>query len=80
MVQQLTAAGAEKTVQTSELVQKTLHGALANMRELADSANKAQGDAFAIVSKRVATNLDELKAMLLPPNDRAASDWPTSNF
>ena len=69
LVQQATAAGSlsEKTSKAGELVQKALHEALANMRELADTAYKSQTDAFAVVSKRVEANLDELKAMLQPP-------------
>jgi phasin family protein len=69
LVQQATAAGSmtEKSSKAGELVQKALHEALANMRELADTAYKSQTDAFAVVSKRVEANLDELKAMLQPP-------------
>ena len=69
LVQQVTAAGTmtDKTTKAGELVQKALHEALANMRELADSAYRSQTDAFAVVSKRVEANLDELKAMLQPP-------------
>ena len=68
LVQQVTAAGTltDKTAKAGELVQKALQEALANMRELADSAYKSQTDAFAVVSKRVEANLDELKAMLQP--------------
>ena len=69
LVQQATAGGSltEKTTKAGELLQKALHEALENMRELADTAYKSQTDAFVVVSKRVEANLDELKAMLQPP-------------
>lgn len=69
LVQQATAGGSltEKGTKAGELLQKALHEALENMRELADTAYKSQTDAFLVVSKRVEANLDELKALLQLP-------------
>jgi len=57
---------AEKSAKTDELVQQALQKALANMRELAEAGYKAQADTFAVVSKRVQENIQELKTLLQP--------------
>jgi phasin family protein len=54
----------EKSAKTGELVQQALQKALANMRELAEAGYKAQSDTFAVVSKRVQENIQELKTLL----------------
>jgi phasin family protein len=68
LVQQATQPGSatEKSVKTGELVQQALQKALANMRELAEAGSKAQADTFAVVSKRVQENIQEVKALLQP--------------
>ena len=43
-----------------------LQKALANMRELAEAGYKAQADTFAVVSRRVQENIQELKTLLQP--------------
>lgn len=49
-----------------EAVQQALHKALADMQELAETAYRAQADSYAVISKRVAENVEELKALLQP--------------
>jgi phasin family protein len=68
LVQQVTLSGSatEKSAKAGELVQQALHNALANMQELAEAGYKAQSDTFAIVSKRVQENIQELQALLQP--------------
>jgi phasin family protein len=68
LVQQATLSGSatEKSAKAGELVQQALHNALANMQELAEAGYKAQSDTFAIVSKRVEENIQELQALLQP--------------
>ncbi|WP_175150291.1 phasin family protein [Paraburkholderia ultramafica] len=51
---------------TGEVVQQTLRKALVDMRELADTAYRAQSDSFAVVTKRVAEHVEELKTLLQP--------------
>jgi phasin family protein len=54
----------EKSTKKSELVQQAVQTALANMRELAETAYRSQADAQAMIGKRVQENLDELKSLL----------------
>ncbi|MEM5428805.1 phasin family protein [Cupriavidus oxalaticus] len=49
-----------------ELARHALQKALANLRELADIAQKAQADSVAVASKRLAENVEELKALFKP--------------
>jgi phasin family protein len=68
LMQQLTQSGsaAEKTAKTSEVVQQALQKALANMKELAEAGYKAQADTFAVISRRVQENIQEVKTLLQP--------------
>ena len=68
LVQQATQSGSatEISAKTGELVQQALHKALENMRELAEAGYKAQSDTFAVISKRVQENIQELQALLQP--------------
>jgi phasin family protein len=49
-----------------EVVQQALHKALVDMQDLADTAYRAQSDSVAVVTKRVAEHVEELKALLQP--------------
>ncbi len=49
-----------------ELAQHAIRKTLANLRELADIAQKAQADSVAVASKRAAENVEELKALFKP--------------
>jgi len=68
LVQQATQSGSatEISAKTGELVQQALHKALENMRELAEAGYKAQSDTFAVITKRVQENIQELQALLQP--------------
>jgi phasin family protein len=56
----------EKSAKTGELVQQGVQKALANMRQLAEAGYKAQADTFAVISKRVEENIQELKTLVQP--------------
>jgi hypothetical protein len=58
--------GTESKPAAGEAVQQALHKALADMQELAMTAYRAQADSYAVISKRVAENVEELKAILKP--------------
>ena len=47
----------------SELAKAAFEKAIANMKDLAETAQKANSDAYEIVSARVKASIDELKAM-----------------
>ena len=61
-----TAAEGSSSEKASHLVQQILQKTLQNMRELADTAYKAQSETVAVVNRRLQENLEELKAMLQP--------------
>jgi phasin family protein len=56
----------EPTANASERVQQSLHKALVDMQELANTIYRAQSDSVAVVTKRVAERVEELKAALQP--------------
>ena len=58
--------GAQSKATASEAVQQALHKALTDMQELAETAYRAQADSYAVISKRVAENVEELKALVQP--------------
>lgn len=47
-------------------VQANARTALSDVRELVDTAYRAQADSIAVISKRVAENVEEWKALLQP--------------
>ncbi|WP_257993545.1 TIGR01841 family phasin [Cupriavidus pauculus] len=49
-----------------ELTQGALQKSLANLRDLADIAQKTQADSVSAASKRIAENVEELKALFKP--------------
>lgn len=59
-------SGTQTKPGAGEAVQQVLHKALADMQELAETAYRAQADSYAAISKRVAENVEELKALLQP--------------
>jgi phasin family protein len=59
-------SGAQSKPAAGEAMQQALHKALADMQELAETAYRAQADSYAVISKRVAENVEELKALLQP--------------
>lgn len=52
--------------QTAELVQQSLHKALADMQQLAQAAYQSQAESYAVIAKRVEENVQELKTLLQP--------------
>lgn len=49
-----------------EFIRQALHRSLVDAQELADTAYRAQADSIAVVTKRVAEHVEELKASLQP--------------
>jgi phasin family protein len=64
LVTRLSASGNKPAENTGEVVRQALHKALVDMQELADTAYRAQSDSFAVVTKRAAEHVEELKALL----------------
>ncbi|MBV8626321.1 MAG: phasin family protein [Paraburkholderia sp.] len=61
---QMSAAGGVASPQAAELVQQTLHKALADLQQLAQAAYQSQADSYAVIQKRVEENVEELRALL----------------
>jgi phasin family protein len=66
LVTQRTAPGGEPFASAGELVQQVWRKSLANMRELADTVCKTQSDSLAMISRRVAENVEESRVLLQP--------------
>ncbi|RDK06538.1 phasin family protein [Cupriavidus lacunae] len=66
LIAQRTAADAKASGNAGEVVQQGLRKAVTNMQDLADTLYKTQADCFAVISKRVTENVEELKARLQP--------------
>lgn len=60
------AAGDNAATGAMELTQGALQTSLANLRDLADIAQKTQADSVSAASKRIAENVEELKALFKP--------------
>ncbi|MBC8635405.1 phasin family protein [Caballeronia sp. EK] len=50
----------------SEAVQQAFYATLSDVRELFGTAYRAHSDSYAVISKRVAENVEELRALLQP--------------
>jgi phasin family protein len=66
LVARATQSGAQPAANTGEVVQQALHKALVDMQELAGTAYRAQSESVAVVTKRVAEHVEELKTLLQP--------------
>lgn len=64
LAQKQAASGGVPSAQTAELVQQTLHKALADMQQLTQAAYRTQADSYAVIAKRVEENVEELKSLL----------------
>jgi phasin family protein len=64
LANQMSASGGPQAANTAELVQQTLHKALADMQELAQAAYQTQAETYAVITKRVEENIQELKTLL----------------
>lgn len=58
--------GGQSIANTGDTVKQTLHKALVDVQDLADTAYRAQSDSVAVVTKRVAERVEELKTRLQP--------------
>ena len=66
LVTRLKSPGSESAVAAGEAVQKKLQKAFVDMQELADTAYRAQTDSIAVVTRRIAERVEELKALTQP--------------
>jgi phasin family protein len=66
LVARLRTPGSESPGATGEGVQKALQRAFVDMQELADAAYRAQTDSIAVVTKRFAEHVEELKVLVQP--------------
>jgi phasin family protein len=66
LVTRVAQSGAQPAANTGEVVQQAVHKALVDMQELADTACRAQSDSVAVVTRRVAEHVEELKTLLQP--------------
>ncbi|GAB3625984.1 hypothetical protein PTE30175_01021 [Pandoraea terrae] len=64
LVTQMSSSGGVPSPNTAELVQQTLHKALADMQELAQTAYQTQAETYTVLTKRVEENIQELKMLL----------------
>lgn len=55
-----------KPAGASEAVQQAFYTTLSDVRELFGTAYRAQSDSYAVISKRVAENVEELRTLLQP--------------
>ncbi|TCG08437.1 chemotaxis protein [Paraburkholderia steynii] len=65
-VARCTQPGGQSIAIAGDTVKQTLHKALVDVQDLADTAYRAQSDSVAVVTKRVAERVEELKALLQP--------------
>ncbi|WP_179404422.1 phasin family protein [Burkholderia guangdongensis] len=65
VVTRLSTSGAQPA-KAGEVVQSALHKALGDMQELANTAYRAQSDSLAVITKRAAEHVEELKTLLQP--------------
>ena len=59
-------SGEQSIASAGDTVKQTLHKALVDVQDLADTAYRAQSDSVAVVTKRVAERVEELKTLLQP--------------
>jgi len=67
IAQQLATSPAKPTVSPTDVVQKTLHLALADMQDIAQKTQRVHTQAYAIVAKRMEQAANELRASLEQP-------------
>ena len=65
-IHEATAADASSSAKASDFAQRILQKTLQNMRELADTAYKAQSETVAVLNRRLQEDLQELRTMLQP--------------
>ena len=65
-VARFTQPGGQSIANAGDTVKQTLHKALVDVQDLADTAYRAQSYSVAVVTKRVAERVEELKTLLQP--------------
>ncbi|WP_321933698.1 MULTISPECIES: TIGR01841 family phasin [unclassified Paraburkholderia] len=66
LVTRLSTPGSESVASAGEGVKDALQKAFIDMQELADAAYRAQTDSIAVVTKRLAEHVEEIKALMQP--------------
>ncbi|BBK44898.1 phasin [Allostella vacuolata] len=67
------AGGPEKqAVKQAEIAKTAFETAIANMKEIADLVSRANQDTFAVINKRVAESMDEVRALMAKAADPKA--------
>ncbi len=66
LVTRLSTPGSESAANAGEGVKDALQKAFIDMQELADAAYRAQTDSIAVVTKRLAEHVEEIKALMQP--------------
>lgn len=66
LITRLKTPGAESGAEAGAGVKSALQKALVDMQELADAAYRVQTDSIAVVTKRFAEHIEELKALVQP--------------
>ncbi|MBB5426940.1 hypothetical protein QF000_001478 [Paraburkholderia atlantica] len=59
-------SGDQPPPNAGEAVRQALHKAMVDMQQLADAAYRAQSDSVAVITKRVAERVEELKSLFVP--------------
>ncbi|MEM5316390.1 TIGR01841 family phasin [Paraburkholderia sp. JHI869] len=66
LMTRLSTPGSEGVANAGEGVKDALQKAFIDMQELADAAYRAQTDSIAVVTKRFAEHVEEIKALMQP--------------
>ncbi|WP_321909558.1 TIGR01841 family phasin [Paraburkholderia sp. J11-2] len=66
LVTRLSTPGSESVASAGEGMKDALQKAFIDMQELADAAYRAQTDSIAVVTKRLAEHVEEIKALMQP--------------
>ncbi|WP_321962452.1 TIGR01841 family phasin [Paraburkholderia sp. J7] len=66
LVTRLSTPGSESVASAGEGMKDALQKAFIDMQELADAAYRAQTDSIAVVTKRFAEHVEEIKALMQP--------------
>lgn len=66
LVTRLSTPGGEGVANAGEGMKDALQKAFVDMQELADAAYRAQTDSIAVVTKRLAEHVEEIKALMQP--------------
>lgn len=68
LMTRLSTPGSEGVANAGEGMKDALQKAFIDMQELADAAYRAQTDSIAVVTKRLAEHVEEIKTLMQPKN------------